>query len=70
MSAMIRTKQLLHRQRAADDGAVFTGPGRAGEDYPDGPPTRLVVDARTYRDLGEPAEITVTIEPGYTVNVV
>lgn len=65
MTTMTRTMRVLHfRHRMDEDRVVYT---REPDDHTDIPST-VVIDTASWRDLGEPNMITVTIVPGDLLN--
>lgn len=60
---MIRAKRLLVAQTGNDSWVTFTN----GDDW-GAANTRITISAEDFRAMGSPDEITVTIEPGDTLN--
>lgn len=61
-AVLSKTRSVLDRLIANDKGAYFDF---ADDDFSRSRLTHL--DAQSYRDLGEPEQITVTVEPGDTL---
>lgn len=60
-----KTQSVMRRLKTEDFGATYAN----GSSAPGDEITRLTtIDRQTYDDLGQPFEITVTIEPGDLLN--
>lgn len=64
MNTLTKTRRILNRGRVADSHAAF----HQFDEDTGRPSTEVIIPRATYDDLGQPEQITVTIEPGDLLN--